>query len=352
MKYVVSAIVLVSTITGVVSEGDAPHVTTPLGRCDFSNDCDDDVHCGPGLLCADDHKNELGRLGYDERTANCGKDGVKNIYWEVCFDASLLNAPSGGGFGDPHFQTYDGTQYSFHGQCDLVMARSESFENGLGLDVHARTEMIDNWSLISSAAVRIGDDVLEVGNDNTHILNGNTDVELPAIMAGRYTVTKKEEIIESTTDNGEKTELHLSEYSIDLGRGESITISNYKKMLSVRVNAFLSDSEGMLGNQRKVGMVGRDRETVITDPNAMGLEWQVRDNERKMFSNSRAPQFPEQCILPEVKSRRLRQTPQELQRAEEACANVNTSMRQFCVADVLQTGDVAMAGTYSSGFAF
>jgi von Willebrand factor type D domain len=58
--------------------------------------------------------------------------------------------------GDPHFLTYDGTPYSYHGQCDLVMAQSEQFANGTGLRVHARTEIIEGtWSVISNAAVKI-----------------------------------------------------------------------------------------------------------------------------------------------------------------------------------------------------
>lgn len=55
----------------------------------------------------------------------------------------------------------DGTHYEFHGECDLIMARSVSFDNNTGLEVHGRTKIIDGlWSLISHAAVQIGKDVL------------------------------------------------------------------------------------------------------------------------------------------------------------------------------------------------
>jgi hypothetical protein len=64
---------------------------------------------------------------------------------------------------DPHFMTTDGTHYEYHGEWDLILARSMLFDAGLGLEVHGRTKFIDGlWSLISHAAVRIGQDVFEV----------------------------------------------------------------------------------------------------------------------------------------------------------------------------------------------
>jgi von Willebrand factor type D domain len=244
----------------------------------------------------------------------------------------LLFSYSHGTHPDPHFQTYDGTQYSFHGECDLVMARSASFGDNTGLDVHVRTTMVDNWSLISNAAVRIGEDIFEVANTDTHYFNGMSDVEFPITMAGKYSITK------SVSDG-------TIEYIIELINKETINIMNFKQMLSVRVNAHLADTEGMLGRQGMSGMVSRDQQTIFTDAYAMGAEWQVRENEAILFHDIRAPQYPESCRLPDVKSRRLRLN--TLVHANEACANVRESMRRFCVEDVMYTGDVTMAKTYS-----
>ena len=118
-------------------------------------------------------------------------------------------------------------------------------------------------------------------------------------------------------------------------------------MLSVRVNAYLDETEGMLGRQNKKGMVARDQVTVVEEPNQMGAEWQVRDTEAILFHEIRAPQYPQTCTLPEVKSRRLRMTAGDYDVAEKACSNVRDSMRAFCIEDVMQTGDVTMARTYA-----
>ena len=72
---------------------------------------------------------------------------------------------------DPHFKTFNGKAFSYHGECDLVLMRSKSFEDGKGLSIHVRTTRMDNYrgaaySLISAAAVQMGNTVLEVSADN------------------------------------------------------------------------------------------------------------------------------------------------------------------------------------------
>jgi von Willebrand factor type D domain len=325
----------------VVADRGAPVPTKPLGRCDFTWDCDEDHQCAKGLICADRHKPQLKAAGFDTRTADCGPGALFPLY-EVCFDPKLIY--NGGGFGDPHFQTFDGTQYSFHGQCDLVMARSTFFANGTGIEIHARTTMVDNWSLISSTAMRVGDDILEIDNDNTVYLNGVKNVDLPLTLAGEYKVSKTEE----TFTNSEETVATPEDmvvYTIELEKGE-VKVSNYRKMLQVDVNAYLPGTEGMLGLQSAVGMIGRDRKTVLTDANTMGAQWQVRDNEPMLFHDARSPQYPERCMLPSVTQRRLRQSDNELRQAEEACAGVMENRRHFCVEDVLQSRDRSVARAY------
>lgn len=53
---------------------------------------------------------------------------------------------------DPHFRTYDGSKYTYHGECDLIMAHSQ-LDNQNEMSLHARTKMVDDsWSLISNVA--------------------------------------------------------------------------------------------------------------------------------------------------------------------------------------------------------
>jgi hypothetical protein len=74
--------------------------------------------------------------------------------------------------GDPHFKTWSGGHFDFHGMCDLVLLQSEIFGSGLGLDLHIRTTARRDLSYISSAALRIGPDVLEVESKGVSFLNG------------------------------------------------------------------------------------------------------------------------------------------------------------------------------------
>ena len=44
----------------------------------------------------------------------------------------------------------------------MILTKDKTFAGGLGLDVQIRTKVVRFWSYISSAAIRIGPDVLEV----------------------------------------------------------------------------------------------------------------------------------------------------------------------------------------------
>ena len=56
-----------------------------------ARDCDTDDQCRRGLLCADQHKDELTRDGFDPRKANCNENiGLWN--WELCYDPKKLKA--------------------------------------------------------------------------------------------------------------------------------------------------------------------------------------------------------------------------------------------------------------------
>jgi von Willebrand factor type D domain len=344
MKFSSLVLVVVSTLSSCVyGDFGVPRPTSPVDSCDFMQDCDEDEQCAGELICADRHKVQLKAAGYDTRTADCGTNYVNPSY-ESCSPNLIYN---GGGFGDPHFQTYDGTQYSFHGECDLVMARSPTFDNNAGLHVHVRTTMVDNWSLISNAAIRIGQDTLEIINDNTVLVNGAVKTEYPFTLAGKYEVTKKETTFTNNEEADAKPEPVLT-YIITLGKG-SIKVSNYRKLLHVDVTSFLPGTVGMLGSQTVTGLVGRDEQSIVTDANEMGAQWQVRDTEPMLFNELRAPQYPQTCALPSVTSRRkLRRSDNEMKLAENACATVDESRRRFCIEDTLLSGDVTIAHAYKA----
>ena len=130
----------------------------------------------------------------DDSNACCfgGKVGAVDI-GAVCEEigGTVCAAKSGGGgaCGDPHFETWTGEWYDYHGVCDLVLFSVPSFAGGLGLDVHIRTSGRDQFSFIETAAVRIGEDVLEMGSYGEWFLNGVEEAELPAKMGGKYPVS-------------------------------------------------------------------------------------------------------------------------------------------------------------------
>jgi hypothetical protein len=95
--------------------------------------------------------------------------------------------PAGGGAqGDPHFKTWRGQHYNFHGVCDLILLQIKEFASGLGLDVHIRTYMRRDMSYIcSSAVLRIGSDVLEVESQGVYYFNGVAGANLPSEF-GRF----------------------------------------------------------------------------------------------------------------------------------------------------------------------
>ena len=117
------------------------------------------------------------------------------------------------------------------------MARSESFGSGLGLEVHARTDIINGktWSLISNAAVRIGKDTFELSSyDGDYFVNLNKNPTLPMRLEGKYLVSRS--IHQVGLD-------HEVKYTIDLNnKNEKIHISLWKGMISVRVDAELEQT--------------------------------------------------------------------------------------------------------------
>lgn len=95
-SFVLLALKLANTEAGLVNY---EPLDGSVGMCDSLTDCDTDAQCKPGLICADVHKEELIKAGFDARKANCPYTfTVRTQYTEVCFDGAILK-PSGGGGG-------------------------------------------------------------------------------------------------------------------------------------------------------------------------------------------------------------------------------------------------------------
>ena len=112
------------------------------------------------------------------------------------------------------------------------MANSPTYSSGLGLELHARTKIVSDWSLISNLALRIGNDIFEVANDGSHYFNGVKNVELPLMLAGQYLVTKGEDIISTFEEDGSSQEVAQQLYTIHLNNDDEILMSVFRSMIT------------------------------------------------------------------------------------------------------------------------
>jgi hypothetical protein len=250
---------------------------------------------------------------------------------------------------DPHFRSFNGGFFSFHGQCDMVLMKSLGFASGRGLDVHIRTTRIDNsqfsYSYISGIAVKLGDAVVEVMTDGGLIVNGE-EAELSGERTGVAGI-----LLTSTVKGANK---NIIVHDLALSEDISIQIRANTKtgMLFIDVNGMFSDSIGLLGSTE--GMFARDGETDMAGFwNALGEEWQVRKTEPKLFLDThREPQHPAGCLYAGAAKRkahlRRRLTDDladevNIEVATKACAKLSGELRDFCITDIMATGDLELA---------
>ena len=220
-----------------------------------------------------------------------------------------------------------------------------------------------DYSYISGIAVKIGPDILEVSGDGKLIVNGHSTVfpeftDKIAFARTVYTLTKsimgiKQRIVAYNLDLGE-----------DIDSSIQIRVNTKKSMLFVDMNGAFADSEGLLGAAAEEGkpLFARDGVTDLTGHwNTYGEEWQVNDTDLKLFQDSnRHPQYPQGCLYTTMDNdnkeatttmahvrRRLEDTGVTqhivgLQEASKACSHLDHDdrMKDFCVNDVMATGDL------------
>jgi hypothetical protein len=119
-----------------------------------------------------------------EDITSCTYCGSGNKEGEGECDGGKISPGTARAQGDPHFETWRGHHFDYHGECDLVLLHSSEFGSGLGLDIHIRTKLRRDMSYISGATVRIGSDVLEVESQGVYSFNGVANAELPSKFSG------------------------------------------------------------------------------------------------------------------------------------------------------------------------
>lgn len=255
--------------------------------------------------------------------------------------------------GDPHFRTFSGDRFDFHGECDLVLLKNKAFHNGTGMDIHIRTRIKTWWSFVDAAALRIGSQTLEVNGGNLDQwvwINGKPNNPL---TQERWYHSE----LYGYTVRYQQTGLSR-EVQVYLGGDEVIILKTYKDFvrvdLSLKKPHHYQGSLGLLGRYPDGARVGRDRLSLLQDANAFGQEWQVLPEEPKIFhSYEGVVQAPNQCTMPTAtkmlrRRRRLEESSVSREDAEVACTRQVSDLRDLkaCVSDVLATDDIHMADDF------
>jgi hypothetical protein len=247
------------------------------------------------------------------------------------------------GYGDPHFLTWNGDKFDFHGECDLVFVKNPHFRDGLGMDIHMRTKIRRNWSFVDVATLRIGADVLEVkgGKDERYWINGVEHDATPNSSISGFPIRYQ------------RANSKQRVFIVDIGNDQMIEIRTYKDFVGVTVNGAnkedFGESTGLTGEFGTGRKLSRDG-SVIEDVNDYGQEWQVHPEDGHFFRSLEGPQFPlQQCTLPSSfesnsRNRRLGESTTKMALAEKACAGAADF--DACVFDVLLTDDIEMAGAF------
>jgi len=261
-------------------------------------------------------------------------------------------APTNSGSGgDPHIITWKNEHFEYHGQCDLVLVKDPDFADGKGMEIHVRTKLVRHWSYIKNAAIKIGDDILEIEGsadaddaEAHYWFNYEYQGELEGGVAG-FPVTQA------------LPSVYKRRYIIDLSSklpGASIIVELYKEFVRVRFNGneqAFGKTVGLLGDYKSGKTLARDGITVLDDFTEFGDEWQVLPSEPRLFHEVSHPQFPELCIKPEdprgERKRRLSESSISVEEAEAACASLKDPLSiKDCVYDILATQDLDMVGAF------
>jgi hypothetical protein len=239
--------------------------------------------------------------------------------------------------GDPHLLTWGNVWFDYMGECDLVFVDAPSFGDGLGLTAQIRTKARYSYSYIESAAIKIGDDVLQVAAYGQYFVDGVSNAEMPMTLSGYPVKHTKTSDLE-----------HL--FEIELGEDMFVYLKAFKDLVSIKFHNIQAkdfiDSKGILGDFETGSRVARDGTTIMKDDNEYGQEWQVRETDPVLFITASGPQYPQRCVVPtpdesKEKRRRLGETI-SLEAAMAACFHW-TMGREQCVYDIMATGDVTVA---------
>mmetsp|Transcript_18287 Transcript_18287/g.23012 ORF Transcript_18287/g.23012 Transcript_18287/m.23012 type:complete len:460 (+) Transcript_18287:107-1486(+) len=282
--------------------------------------------------------------------------------------------PPPGAHDDPHFYTWQGALYDYHGVCDMIYTTCPNYDQGKGFHMHLRTEFVEptKWSTISSLAVKIGDDVFEAQNNGSYYVNGVPNVDLSEGVdfaghklrsANRFDQGRLRLLYQIELEDDSLLEVLVKSPKNDGSRGDrsslSFQIKGAHEHRNNGGNAF-SDCVGLSNTweQPEEGkyLVGRSGELYEFErAHEFAPEWQVDQdkNDPMLFFKDVGLQLPQQeCIKSPIlvaDHRHLNHLKEADggalgRQAEEACSHLSgDTLYDACVFDVLVTGDTSFA---------
>jgi len=265
--------------------------------------------------------------------------------------------------GDPHFKTFGGELYDYHGECDLVLLHNPDFKEGLGMDIHIRTKIEAFWSSVESAVIKLGAETIEIKADpqSKEWLWVDGKEVASTLVDGEWHHHQMAGFLVRYMQSGPNTReinLYLK------GSKEVVLMKTFKTFVRVDLDwegsVNYENAVGLLGSQAHDGKrLGRDGE-FIEDANAFGQEWQVRPEvDGSLFHSYEGAVVGKQCVLPpayhegdsmnvsSLRGRRLGASALDTAAAEKACTHlVDPEEIKACVFDVIATQDLSMASTW------
>jgi len=249
--------------------------------------------------------------------------------------------PIAGGGGDPHFNAFGNIFYTWQGSCDVILMKMPKWNStDPEISVHIRTGKVRQWSAIHAVAVKIEKDVIEIGStDGKLLLNGR---ESESIESDLFSVSKY----------FSKKQRSTLVYNFDFRHNKRLEVKVNKRtqMIFTTLSGNFPDStEGLLGSPNNPGLFLRNGTNMTgKDVNKFAESWQINDSDPDLFQKPRVPQFPEKCQYYEprtqspIRKRRLKEIHMvSIDEAASACAAHQTGpMKEFCIDDVLNTGDI------------